>query len=1512
MKRSLLSLSSTFWALPLLAAVNVPLTVQEAIYPGSIAGVNRTGDPVSAGVPLPDDPATGLSDVNQLTLTGAGAGQFRVLGRWPSGRIKWVLVDTQASLSAGQTNTAITLTSGGSGNFGGPNLATDNGATIAVSTGDGVFTVKKANFNVIDQAVVGGKTLVSSGSSQGLVLTGPAPGQTTCPPCTTVYSSSNDPSSTAVIEENGPAKAVIRATGRHVDVAGNVYMNFTVRLYFYKGKSFVKLTSILRNADYGTSNTFASAYKGHQGYEVRLAPALSGALNYKISNDTTSPTAGSLGAADNIYLYQGKSLSLQSSNWCGADGCVPYTTDPGYSVVKNGVALVKGTESQYPEGWADLSDASGAGIQIGVYQLAAYGSKSLEFNSGGSDVRIGIWARQNTQPYYQTWPQWSIHDVFLNFHGAALASPANEFLKWQHYLLGRAPYTHYNAAGVFPYKMIDPAVEDAWYRNTASTATPPIAQNGACCVPDVGTTTYGFSLSVYPYWAWANGGALTQTEYRWSNLMKFLTRGHTGRYLDSAHFYRMESDRSFPHSDGFNWRDKPYFGSPNEELNGQGEPSATSLNRAKAGRNWHDREHFHWYGITDFYFMSGDETVREGMLDGAKDVFLNPNTYLAAQSPRYFEAARGEWNSRANGAVLIGAARFGQFLKATGDPDADGVLAIGRSNYERTIKPELCVSGYPEGCSIPLSQGTSRTRGARWGTSGEWSDKWCGVAHEWRMTAAFQTGIVIQGILELRQAMGPAWADYWESIDLAYGISRWILSEMYQDDGSGKWNVNGFHYYMAIDGANACTGPGETPENYFSIGGQQTVSMAFIGKHLVDGGTEWGSKFKMNWQRLLNDLGTQASDHSSYQPAHVIGLLNDITTPVLQELPITAFTANGNGSYSVSWRVPAGAQSYRVKWGSKKIVDWLNFNPLTNTFGGDPASTMPWFAATNATGIPVPGASGSTQTIVITTGKNGLTAANFSIKAYVPLGTVPAPPPPGPTPPATVSGVSGSGQSGTTGQPLASAFTVRVADANGAPVAGVTVTFAVTAGAGTLSPNQAVTDSQGLASSKLTLGPAAGTNIVAVTASTLSGSPVVFTATATAAPQPPSSSAHITWRKSAVRLSPPRAAQWQLIRYDPIGQTTIIYQSDNTSIYSNGIWHFKAANESLLLLGTSGSTSQACPDDTDLWPGDRHPMGQTAVDTRRKVMWLAGGVCGGISRADTYQLRLNANPSNNTWRRLPSKRFPYDTRYNSMVYDPDTDVLFTYGYDGGPDTYDTFVYCPTDLNPTPGTLSPAQITAGCELADDWSEVKVTITGAGRPPSKYPGMVYDTRNKKVLLAGGDPVQTWAYDVPRRTWTNLNPSIFPPTPSVDLHRQAAVTYNEQNGLMYYHDSGTPSDWTYDFRTNTWTNLGNLGGPTGAETIALDVAANALIGWSKNPDTGAAEIWIGQLSGTVPAGRTCDVNGDGVVNILDVQLTTLQSSGAAPCGTADLNRDGHCDQSDAQIVIQNILGGTCQAVP
>jgi hypothetical protein len=136
------------------------------------------------------------------------------------------------------------------------------------------------------------------------------------------------------------------------------------------------------------------------------------------------------------------------------------------------------------------------------------------------------------------------------------------------------------------------------------------------------------------------------------------------------------------------------------------------------------------------------------------------------------------------------------------------------------------------------------------------------------------------------------------------------------------------------------------------------------------------------------------------------------------------------------------------------------------------------------------------------------------------------------------------------------------------------------------------------------------------------------------------------------------------------------------------------------------------------------------------------------------------------------------------------------------------------------------------------------------------------------------------------------------------------------MYFHDSTAPSDWTYNLQTNTWTRLGNLGGPRAAETITYDASLNALIAWGINWDSGSSELWIGQLSGSggQPVGSvvSCDLNKDGKTTVIDVQLGVQQAVGNSSCGTADLNRDGRCDDRDVQILIGAALGRVCAQIP
>ncbi|MDZ7302325.1 MAG: Ig-like domain-containing protein [candidate division KSB1 bacterium] len=95
--------------------------------------------------------------------------------------------------------------------------------------------------------------------------------------------------------------------------------------------------------------------------------------------------------------------------------------------------------------------------------------------------------------------------------------------------------------------------------------------------------------------------------------------------------------------------------------------------------------------------------------------------------------------------------------------------------------------------------------------------------------------------------------------------------------------------------------------------------------------------------------------------------------------------------------------------------------------------------------------------------------------------------------------ISGNNQTGNSCEPLPQPFKVKVVDSLGVGIKGQTVTFTVKSGGGKFNgfdTARVITDSSGIAQSKLTLGPKPGVNeALAKTTVTLAGSPQTFTAT---------------------------------------------------------------------------------------------------------------------------------------------------------------------------------------------------------------------------------------------------------------------------------------------------------------------------------------------------------------------------------------------------------------------------------
>lgn len=910
------SVSSVTVAVPI-----ATMTVQEALFQGGPNGVTRSSEAFCQGMPLAD--SLGITSDQQFSLSGALDAQFKSEATWPSGHMKWVKIcATVPSLIAGSTATLI-LQNNGTGNTG-PGMAVQGSTTIVVNTSTATFTIRASSFNVLDSVDVGNTHVLLSTTSptRGLIIMGPDPTQSfpanvTCgtgtgaSACATLYSTSYDSNSTCAIEENGPAVAVVKCNGTFYSSGHKPYMHFTVREYFSKYKSSVKITTILRNADYSTEAspstdcnfsggqcnglTFNSAYKGMLSYEMRLAPNITGTLTYTIANDSTTTSTGNLsqaGGTDDAYIYQGYANYMSDpAGFCANTSCqLNYTHDDGYVIRKNTITTSTGTNTHVAGGWADISDASGKGMEMGIYQMSAYYPKSLEFASGGADARIGLLPSENGNPnggpgngtfyQYQQWPAWNTSDVFLEFHASTPTSYNDEFTKFQQYLVAHATFSYYNTTGVFPYQLADPNEEDAYMINAINTSTPTVSPSLLCyytggpCVPDLGVSdpglmTNNYTVAMYRYFYWGNPGARTQEEFRWSDMLMFMKRGYTGRYVNSSQFYRFQEDNVYDHFDGTKadgtdavvnhgeltggWRSRP----PSELGTGynwpyilgggcaDGEsPSSPGCpriqNSTHAFVNYPDGPHAHDYGFGDWILNSGDQSEADAYV-ARKDFYLSTTSYMGGD---YQTNNGGVWYIRTLGIYLLGIARTATYLTSIGDSvSASSMTANAVKQYMAQVVPDLCVGDgagntYPTGCLLPPTTaysaggydppGVSRTRGAAW-TPESRGQGWCIYDNNstyLRWYQPFTYGLYVEGLMALRLLKGSGWGEYERILDLAYGVSSWMLSEVYRDNGGTNWYdtpntglrssggqalFNGFSSAIPIDlpaQCNAPNGPG--------------------------------------------------------------------------------------------------------------------------------------------------------------------------------------------------------------------------------------------------------------------------------------------------------------------------------------------------------------------------------------------------------------------------------------------------------------------------------------------------------------------------------------------------------------------------------------------------------------------------------------------------------------------------------------------------------------------------------
>lgn len=164
-----------------------------------------------------------------------------------------------------------------------------------------------------------------------------------------------------------------------------------------------------------------------------------------------------------------------------------------------------------------------------------------------------------------------------------------------------------------------------------------------------------------------------------------------------------------------------------------------------------------------------------------------------------------------------------------------------------------------------------------------------------------------------------------------------------------------------------------------------------------------------------------------------------------------------------------------VTWGATGTG--ASVSPTTATTGADGTATTGWTLPQTA------GTQSATASLA------GATGSPVSFTASATAG-----------PAAQLSISAGDNQSGPPDSALPNPLEVKVGDAFGNGVQGVTVAWQVATGAATVQQASSVTDDGGLARTNATLGAAVGSVTITATSAGLAGSPATFHATATSVP----------------------------------------------------------------------------------------------------------------------------------------------------------------------------------------------------------------------------------------------------------------------------------------------------------------------------------------------------------------------------------------------------------------------------
>ena len=419
---------------------SVPLTIKDN------SGVERHNWPVTTGVPLPYGT---VQDVAELRLVDGNGRelplQAEVLSRhWARDKsIRWVLLDFQISLTAGGKAVVYLQNRRPEHAIADPVRLHEEGDVITIRSGPLTARVSTQDGSLFKSVSIDDHEILRAQPDDGPWLRSGEVGRmehNTGSAWNThgwektrsvenvdiaehVYRSG--PPNEVVVETRGPLRTVVLVRGRHLPgksgkgILRDGLYNYTTRLHFFRGHSFVKVEHAVENSDR------AQPLYNHMFREAGLAHALrldgeplvtGGGLQAESGLPATASTR--LAGSEQAWLYQGAAeaekkhgrVVVREGNYqvgIGRDGQIEKPLAAG----KRGRFL-------------DISDSS-RGLAVAMRYLWEHAPRAIALSPGSLQVVLQADSPGHAEPRDGLRPEYdldfgrrNVHDVLYYFHRA--------------------------------------------------------------------------------------------------------------------------------------------------------------------------------------------------------------------------------------------------------------------------------------------------------------------------------------------------------------------------------------------------------------------------------------------------------------------------------------------------------------------------------------------------------------------------------------------------------------------------------------------------------------------------------------------------------------------------------------------------------------------------------------------------------------------------------------------------------------------------------------------------------------------------------------------------------------------------------------------------------------------------------------------------------------------------------------------------------------------------------------